>query len=71
MRCGWGGTQRGSREGEDGRRKDRRSARCGRRGPQRAHRALATGALAVFTADLSSTAYSRAAGALEVWPLDP
>ena len=65
VRCGVvrGGTQRGGREGEDARRKDHRSERSERRGPQRAHRALVAGALEVIAASL--TTYLRAAGALE------
>ena len=66
-----GGTQRGSREDEDARRKDRRRKRSARRGPQRAHRVLAAGALAVFSADPPAAIYKRAAGALAVSAVDP
>ena len=37
------------------------------RGAQRAHRAVAAGALAVFAADLLTLIYKRATGALEVF----
>ncbi|WP_423996361.1 hypothetical protein [Halorubrum trapanicum] len=40
------------------------------RGAQRAHRALAAGALAVFSVDLRSIIYKRAAGALAVFAVD-
>ena len=66
-----GGTQRGSREDEDGRRKDRRSERSERRGPQRAHRVLAAGALEVFDVDPQSVIYNGAAGDLAMFAIDP
>ncbi|RLM72748.1 hypothetical protein DVK07_04385 [Halorubrum sp. Atlit-26R] len=61
-----GGTQRGSREDEDARRKDRREGAIATdRGPQRAHRVLPAGALEPFVVDPQSTIYKQATGALE------